>query len=168
MSFKTFIDIIIKLEGGDKIIIDTGGLTKYGISQRAYPNLDIKNLKYDDAVKLYQKDYWEKIKGDEISKVNYLLSFLLLDTAINMGVSTATRLLQETLNKYFKAKLTVDGVIGQKTIEAIAKADKVELCSRFIAERIRRYHEIGDQRYLQGWIYRTIKGLINFFIPDQN
>lgn len=37
---------------------DKGGLTKYGISQSAYPHLDIANLTLDDCRKIYYADYW--------------------------------------------------------------------------------------------------------------
>lgn len=40
---------------------DPGGETKYGISKRKYPDVDIKNLSIDDAVEIYRRDYWGKI-----------------------------------------------------------------------------------------------------------
>ena len=39
---------------------DAGGETIYGISKRAYPHLDIKELTLDDARKIYFEDYWKK------------------------------------------------------------------------------------------------------------
>ena len=40
--------------------IDKGGETKYGISKRSYPNLDIKNLTKEQAREIYYKDFWLK------------------------------------------------------------------------------------------------------------
>ena len=37
---------------------DPGGLTKYGISQRAYPSLDIASLTVEQAAVIYHQDYW--------------------------------------------------------------------------------------------------------------
>ena len=37
---------------------DPGGVTKFGISQRSYPALDIRALTLDDAKTIYQRDYW--------------------------------------------------------------------------------------------------------------
>jgi len=39
---------------------DPGGATKYGISKRSYPLLDIKELSYDQAVAIYYRDFWQK------------------------------------------------------------------------------------------------------------
>ena len=47
MTFADIIDHVLESEGGSKITkdpLDPGGTTKYGISQRAYPNTDIENL----------------------------------------------------------------------------------------------------------------------------
>ena len=37
---------------------DPGGETKFGISKRAYPQLDIKSLTLDQAKAIYRRDYW--------------------------------------------------------------------------------------------------------------
>ena len=42
---------------------DPGGETKYGISKRAYPHLDINNLTLDEAEAIYRLDYWEPVQG---------------------------------------------------------------------------------------------------------
>jgi len=40
---------------------DPGGETKYGISKKQYPNISIKELTYQDAVEIYERDYFKKI-----------------------------------------------------------------------------------------------------------
>ncbi|MBK8754113.1 MAG: hypothetical protein IPL99_21800 [Candidatus Competibacteraceae bacterium] len=42
---------------------DPGGLTKYGISHRSYPNLNIAGLTLADAEGIYHRDYWLPIGG---------------------------------------------------------------------------------------------------------
>jgi len=42
--------------------LDAGGKTKFGISKRSYPDVDIKNLTVDGAKSIYKKDYWDKLK----------------------------------------------------------------------------------------------------------
>ena len=37
---------------------DPGGETKYGISKRAYPKLDIANLTLEQARDIYYRDYY--------------------------------------------------------------------------------------------------------------
>lgn len=62
---------------------DPGGETKYGISKRAYPHLDIKNLTREDANALYYKDYWLAAGCDTLPAPLCLVAF---DSAVNHGV----------------------------------------------------------------------------------
>ena len=66
--------------------VDPGGETKFGISKRAFPDIDIKSLTKPDAIKIYRKEYWDKL--DDIlapTKVKWKV----FDMAVNMGVDTA-------------------------------------------------------------------------------
>ena len=71
---------------------DPGGETKYGITKRSYPALDIKNLTEPQAIAIYHQDYWERAGCDELP---YPMDIIVFDTAVNMGVSAAKVLLQE-------------------------------------------------------------------------
>ena len=62
--------------------------TKFGISARAYPSLDIANLPLSEAHAIYRRDYWDKLKGDELPGPLALLAF---DAAVNNGLSRARR-----------------------------------------------------------------------------
>ena len=55
LDFTDAAALIIESEGGERITDDPrdpGGLTKYGISQRAYPRLDIERLTRDEVIAL--------------------------------------------------------------------------------------------------------------------
>jgi len=67
---------------------DPGGETKYGISKRAYPSLDIKELDILDALRLYYRDYWYLAKSSP-----FPLNVCVLDCAVNQGTKIATRFL---------------------------------------------------------------------------
>lgn len=45
---------------------DPGGETKWGISKRSYPHLDIKNLTQDQAKGIYRTDFWNRINADRL------------------------------------------------------------------------------------------------------
>ena len=63
MEFKDAVKIILKHEGGYvNDPVDPGGETNMGISKRAYPYLNIKELTKKDAEDIYFKDYWLKAK----------------------------------------------------------------------------------------------------------
>jgi lysozyme family protein len=95
-QFKEGMDFVKKWEGGfvdDPD--DPGGRTNYGISQRAYPQLDIKNLTYAQAAEIYFKDYWSKAG---CSSMEYPLNIAVFDSAINCGVSRAIHWLKKSTN----------------------------------------------------------------------
>lgn len=46
---------------------DPGGETKYGVSKKAYPNLDIARLTVDEAIEIYKNDYWIPARVDSLS-----------------------------------------------------------------------------------------------------
>jgi lysozyme family protein len=94
--FPKFIDWLMGAEGGyvnDKL--DRGGETKYGISKKSYPNVDIVNLTKEEAAEIYRKDYWIRSGAD---KENFPLAMALADTAVLHGVGTARHWLKATRN----------------------------------------------------------------------
>jgi len=135
--------------------LDAGGETKFGISKRSYPDVDIKNLTVDDAKSIYKKDYWDKLKADEIASQK--VAFELFDTAVNMGVKTASKLIQGCSGAY------VDGIIGSQSLESINNIDEELLLLRFRLARVSRYIYLAKKRpankkFLFGWINRALNG----------
>ena len=153
-DFEKAIDKVLINEGGyvdDPN--DKGGETKYGISKRSYPSVDIKNLTTDEAKAIYKLDYWDRVKGDEIR--SDLIAFELFDTAVNMGVRTASKLIQGCVGVH------PDGIIGNKTLEAINSTDEELLLLRFKLAKVARYAYItkkrpANRKFLLGWINRTL------------
>jgi lysozyme family protein len=144
--FDRALQLVLRHEGG---LVDNpkdpGGLTKFGISQRAYPQLDIRGLTVADAADIYRKDYWDKIHGDDLPEP---LAIVLFDTAVNVGWPRAILMLQESLG------VTVDGNIGPQTLAACAKPEALVW---FSAARVRFY--VANRNYSVfglGWIRRTI------------
>jgi len=72
---------------------DRGGITKFGISKKSYPNLDISRLTQDDAINIYKKDYWDAIGGDNLPPAVAAVAF---DAAVNHGVGMAKKLLKHS------------------------------------------------------------------------
>lgn len=132
---------------------DRGGETKYGISKRSYPHLDIKDLTEEGAANIYLKDYYNKCKCD---KLPYDLSVAVFDCAVNQGYSIAIKLLQEALKKQHII-VEVDGIIGMKTIDAVNKSDYSKLFVSFMALRAKRY----AQDYLVEYDYGQFKRLFD-------
>ena len=87
ITARKAIDFVIGLEGGYvNDPNDPGGETKYGISKRAYPDVDIEALTVADAARIYERDYWNPVA----SVVPHgPLRVLVFDSAVNHGVTRA-------------------------------------------------------------------------------
>ncbi len=80
-SFDPALEWMFKTEGG--LTTDTGGLTKYGISAKAHPGVDIAHLSKADAAEIYHREYWRAIDADALPPNMRLAAF---DSAVNQGV----------------------------------------------------------------------------------
>lgn len=143
---------LFRLEGGYvNDPDDPGGETKWGISKRSYPHLNIKTLSRQQAQRIYQRDYFEKPGYDRLPP---LLADQMMDMAINLGSLRAGKLLQIVLG------VTVDGIVGKETRKAIEGWDIEKLNNRLVEARKRFYREIVKNRpssgkYLKGWLKRA-------------
>jgi lysozyme family protein len=93
--FPLALQFALKWEGGDKYTndpVDPGGETKYGISKRAYPDIDIKSLTLQEASLIYERDYWDKAGCPSMEKSQAIVMF---DAAVNCGVGRAKSWLKE-------------------------------------------------------------------------
>jgi len=149
MNFKKAVKIIIDLEGNySNDPDDPGGETKWGISKYAYPNLDIKNLSQRHAEHIYEKDYWNYLKCEILP---CFLRLSVFDCAVNQGPHNATKFLQSTLG------VKVDGIFGNKTIDAAKLADQETLIN-FSRKRLAHYWTRGQfEKYGKGWTHRLLK-----------
>ena len=165
-NFDRIIPMLLAAEGGAKITedpADPGGLTKYGISQRAYPNQNISDLTEERAKELYKRDYWDKVNGDLIPDDR--LAYFVLDMAVNMGVGVACHELQAAINRLSESgkKIAEDGRIGGETLRAlnlILPGGPAAVLRSMLRARIERYGRIvagkpTSAKYLLGWIRRS-------------
>jgi lysozyme family protein len=133
---------------------DRGGETKYGISKRAFPDVDIKGLTKEKAAYIYYIHYWEKAK---CSVVDADIRAIYFDMCVNFGIGGAVRVLQETANSK-GAMIKVDGKFGPNTAKAI-RGLNVE---RVRAFRLLRFAKIviskpNQKKYWFGWYRRCIE-----------
>ena len=146
-SFLTVMDFVLKAEGG---LVDNphdpGGLTNFGISQRSYPNEDIRNLTKDRALAIYFGDYWWPSRCDLLPLP---VAFVVMDSAVNCGVRKAIVWLQT------EAGAIPDGVFGPKTLDAVEAMAPENLARDILRVRqafylsLRTYGTFG-----KGWMNR--------------
>ena len=145
---------VVDLEGGYvNDPNDPGGETNFGISKRAYPNEDIKNMSLMRAKVLYKRDYWDVLSCD---KLPFPLNLFVFDAGVNQGVSAAATMLQRMVN------VNVDAVIGPKTLQAvdvwIGRNTLDQMCAEYMSARAMRY--VSTERsnnFLRGWFNRLFK-----------
>jgi lysozyme family protein len=142
--FDRAVALIIEKEGGYvNDPRDPGGETKFGISRRAYPALDIANLTVEQAASVYRRDYWDTCQCDGLPPD---VAVLVFDCAVNQGVGAAKLLLQES------AGVKADGVVGPATLAAARKPD---VAREFAALRAWRYEiNRNEEVFGKGWFRR--------------
>jgi lysozyme family protein len=153
MNFEQAFDRLIGHEGGYvNDARDPGGETKFGISKRAYPTLDIKNITVEDAKRIYRRDYWERAKCDLYDAA---IGFQLFDAAVNSGYDNASRFLQRAVG------VADDGKIGPVTVAAINEMLVTDVLARFNAERLLFYTKLSTwPTYGKGWARRIAQNLL--------
>lgn len=148
-AFLRAIDFVLRWEGGyDNDPDDPGGETNFGIDKRSHPDVDIKNLTRSGAIEIYHREYWRKIRGDELPEP---LSMVVMDIAVNNGTGRAAKWLQEAIGVH------ADGVIGPKTIAA-AQANARHTAAVLLDRRHDFYTSIAKGRmakFLCGWLNRN-------------
>jgi len=168
-NFNTFSYLVLKLEGGYQAhSSDTGNYnslnqlvgTNLGISAPVYENWvgyppsvsDMKAITKQTANAIYKVLYWDKINGDNIKSQE--TANIIADHAVNAGVGSAGKIVQRTLNKHFGENLAVDGVIGNKTTQAINKVKTAPFFDAILAARESFYKSLNKPEFLQGWLHR--------------
>lgn len=154
--YMRFFPRLMKYEGGYvNDPADSGGETKYGISKRAYPQLDIKNLTEADAMEIFYRDYYLPLNIPDIDDEK--TAWQLFDFGVNAGVKRSARMIQKIVGSY------PDGVIGRKTLGKINTfQDDYSLHNHFLMERLRYYLDLGERnqvyrKFLKGWVLRAIE-----------
>jgi lysozyme family protein len=105
--------------GGKKGLGDLKG-TKYGISAASFPDLDIRSLTVEDVKSIYYKRFWKPLRCDEI--VGPEIAVELFEQSVNVGLRVGAINLQKALIYFFREDIgEIDGVIGQRTLDACNK-----------------------------------------------
>jgi len=145
-----FIRKILVLEGGSKITndpSDSGGQTKYGISKKAFPNVNVINLTEQQAIDIYKNNFYNVCMIDSIN--DELLALHVFDFAVNAGIGRSVKTLQKIVGS------AQDGVIGAKTLSMVNSGN---FSTEFIQARINFYKSIGvgkNAKFLKGWLNRV-------------
>ena len=136
---------------------DPGGATNLGVTKHTWESwvghtvsLDaIKALKPADVMPLYRKRYWDACRCDDLPAG---LDYAVLDTAVNSGVTKASKLLQQGL------RLPIDGIIGPQTVQAAQISDVPALIDWYMNARLAFLKGLGAwDTFGGGWYNRIVR-----------
>ncbi len=140
---------------------DPGGETRFGISKRNYPNLDVAALSRAQAIAIYYRDWWQRYHYAELPGP---IAVKLFDLAVNIGPDHAARCLQRALRACGR-RMAEDGVVGRATLAAARAANQLALLAALRSEAAGYYRALaalqrgrradGDQQFLNGWLNRA-------------
>ncbi|MBQ8886268.1 MAG: hypothetical protein IJY61_01025 [Candidatus Gastranaerophilales bacterium] len=110
INFQNAINHLFKLEGGySNNKYDKGGETNYGIAQKTYSaylkkqnlqNKTVKTITKEEATKIYYEEYWLLSGANKIN--DFKLAYLLFDSSVNHGVSTAKKMYKNSQSDFDK------------------------------------------------------------------
>jgi lysozyme family protein len=151
-NFDKFFDRLMGNEGGYcDVPGDPGGETKWGISKRSYPDLDIKALTREDAKKIYRRDFWDAGKMDAFDPA---IAFQVFDFAVNSSIQTAIRKLQVAIS------VADDGHFGPISRAKLASMSRTDVIMRFTAQRLRFWAKLSTwPKFGRGWANRAADDL---------
>jgi len=148
--------MVLKHEGGFvNHPKDPGGMTNLGVTRTNWElyldhdvtEADMRALTPEMVKPFYKKNYWDRIRGDELpSGVDYAA----YDLAVNSGTSRAAKYLQQI------AGVTVDGVIGPQSLKAIQKCDAEDVVDEVCNMRMDFLKNLGTfETFGKGWTVRV-------------
>ena len=156
-AFPEAVDRLLELEGGYvNDPSDSGGETNFGITQRSYPDLDIRGLTREKAKAIYYTDWWLKYRLGQLPPT---IGIKMLDACVNMGARQGTKLLQRALVSQGQ-DIAVDGKIGPATIAACKMVDEAALLQALRDQLVAFYEQLvaakpQDEKFLHGWLNRA-------------
>ena len=162
--FDKIFEYILMVEGGysnDKA--DKGGKTKYGIIEveaRKYGYKgDMKDLTKDIAEDIYKNKYYLSNNLDKIKDKRVALS--IADWTINSG-NWGTKKAQQTVNILKGDILVVDGILGEKSIQAINSINPEIFLTQYHELQRKFYqaivaHNSSQKVFLKGWLNRVAR-----------
>lgn len=154
---------ILKWEGGFvNDPDDLGGATNKGVTLGTYKQYkkskglqdptveDLKNISDEEWTEIFKKMYWDRWKADCIN--NQSIANILVDFCWASGVNGIKRP-QKILG------VKVDGIVGDKTINALNAYPAKELFNKIKADRIAFIDEIckarpANEKFRKGWLNR--------------
>lgn len=157
-NWEMAFQMVLKHEGGYvNNPKDPGGMTNLGVTKKVWEeyvghSVDeniMRGLTPDMVQPLYKKNYWDRIKGDQLPDG---VDYAAYDLAVNSGVGRAAKYLQQI------AGVPADGVIGPKSLEAIKACPAEEVVDALCDMRLEFLKRLPTwTTFGKGWERRVVE-----------
>ena len=136
---------------------DPGGETNLGVTKRVYEDFggtkDMKDLTREDVEPIYKKNYWDRVKGDDLPAG---LDLCVFDFGVNAGTGRAAKYLQTLIGT------VADGGIGPNTLkklgEFVEENGLNETIKMYQTERQKYYESLSTfDTFGKGWTRRVVE-----------
>ena len=134
---------------------DPGGETNLGVTKRVYEEWggtkDMKDITVEDVAPKYKKNYWDRVKGDDLPSG---LDLCVFDFGVNEGTGRSAKYLQRMIGT------VADGGIGPNTLRALGnyvESEGLEQTIRNFQEARQKYYESLKtfETFGRGWTRRV-------------
>lgn len=157
MTFDEAFDALLKHEGGfSDHAADPGGKTRFGVTEavarREGYRGDMRDYPLDEAKRVYQKLYWNALRLDDLRPE---FRFDLFDAGVNSGVAQTVRWMQRIVG------VTVDGLLGPRTLSAVNNSDAAKFLAKFNGQRLLFMTSLSTwPSFGRGWARRIAENLM--------
>ena len=156
-NYEKCLETILHHEGGYvNHPKDPGGETNMGVTKRVYEEWggtkDMKDLTFEDVAPIYKKNYWDRVKGDNLSSG---LDLCIFDFGVNAGTGRAAKFIQKMIG------VTADGGIGPQTLRALGIYEEevggvAEVIKEYQIRRQEYYESLSTfKTFGKGWTRRV-------------
>jgi len=155
-NYQACLDMILHHEGGYvNHPKDPGGETNLGVTKRVYEEWggtkDMKDLEVEDVAPIYRKNYWDRIKADDLPSG---LDLCVFDFGVNAGTGRAAKYLQSMIGT------VADGGIGPNTLkkldEYLEENSVEDTIKNYQSERQSYYESLSTfETFGRGWTRRV-------------
>ena len=159
-NFDKCLAMLLEHEGGYvNNVNDRGGMTNLGVTRRVYEDWmdrpvteqEMRDLTPDDVAPIYKKNYWDRVKGDQLPSG---VDWCAFDWAVNSGSGRPAKAIQRAVGA------TQDGAIGNQTLGLVAEKDPKFIIDYVYTVRQAFYEGLDDYKHFgRGWSRRNTETL---------
>jgi len=132
-----------------------GGMTNLGVTKKVYEawvghevtESTMKDLTFVDVAPIYKKNYWDKVRGDDLPSG---VDWCAFDWGVNSGTGRPAKAIQRAVGA------TPDGAIGPMTLQAVFNHEPQSVIESVYQQRQKFYESLRTfEHFGRGWTRRN-------------